>query len=45
MRAAQESLRTPFKFPPTQTGAVQKMEPIPEGGDGLVRQQADHSDG
>jgi hypothetical protein len=44
MRTAQASLRTCFKFPPTQTGAVQKMELIPEGGDGLLRKQADPSD-
>lgn len=39
MRTEQASLRTCFKFPPTQTGAVQKMESIPEGGDGILRQQ------
>lgn len=44
MRTAQESLRTRFQFPPTQIGAVQRKEPIPEGGDGLIRQQADCSD-
>lgn len=44
MRIAQESPRTHSKLPPTQTGAVQRMEPIPEGGDGLIRQQVDRSD-